>query len=143
MESQVSIFEIKTVRSGNFKEWLNCCGIELCLILIAVILLALLALGCIPLLTEWKCPFSALTGCPCFSCGMTRALTALLHGNLLEAFKFNPFSLLLVGLLFFRLYQRLSATMFKSYLDFRKPRLIWGGMAALALLYGLLRIVFR
>lgn len=139
----MAIFERKTVCYGNFKEWLNCCGIELGFILSAAVLLMLLASGNVPQLTDWQCPFLELTGWPCFSCGMTRALTALLQGNLLEAFKFNPLSWLLVGVLFFRLYQRLAATIFKSYLDFRNPQLIWGGMTALVLLCGLGRIIFR
>ena len=137
----VKIFENKTARYGNFKEWLNCCGIELSLILVAGSLLAALACGRIPFISDWQCPFLTLTGCPCFSCGMTRALEALLHGRLFEAFKLNPLSWLLAGALFFRLYQRLSETIFKSYPDFRKPRMVWGGAAALALLYGLIRII--
>lgn len=141
MESLVKIFENKTARYRNFKEWLDCCGVELCLILVAGSLMAALACGGIPFIADWHCQFLTLTGCPCFSCGMTRAMTALLHGRLLEAFKFNPLSWLLAIVVFFRLYQRLSESIFKYYPDFRKPRLIWGGALSLALLYGLLRIV--
>ena len=36
------------------------------------------------------CPFYALTGLLCPGCGATRALAALLHGNILEALRFNP-----------------------------------------------------
>ena len=36
-----------------------------------------------------KCPFHALTGLNCPGCGSTRALHALLHGDVATAFGFN------------------------------------------------------
>jgi len=36
------------------------------------------------------CPFRALTGLPCLSCGTTRAAVALLEGHPLEALSVNP-----------------------------------------------------
>lgn len=36
------------------------------------------------------CPFKLVAGYPCPSCGTTRSITALLHGNILEAFMINP-----------------------------------------------------
>ncbi len=36
------------------------------------------------------CPFRALTGIPCLSCGTTRAAEALLHGDVLRALAINP-----------------------------------------------------
>jgi hypothetical protein len=51
------------------------------------------------------CPFHALTGIPCPSCGMTRGLRCLLHGNLTAAFLFNPLGMtLLCGLAFYLIY---------------------------------------
>jgi hypothetical protein len=38
------------------------------------------------------CPLRAVTGIPCPSCGLTRALAHLEHGHLAEALKFHPFS---------------------------------------------------
>jgi hypothetical protein len=38
------------------------------------------------------CPLRAVTGIPCPSCGLTRALAHLGHGQLTEAVKFHPFS---------------------------------------------------
>lgn len=38
-----------------------------------------------------KCPFYVLTGLKCPSCGNTRAIHQLLHGNFIESFMFNPF----------------------------------------------------
>ncbi len=51
------------------------------------------------------CPLHALTGIPCPTCGMTRASTALLHGDLAGALKWNPLlSLVLAGTAFYILY---------------------------------------
>lgn len=41
------------------------------------------------------CPLRAVTGIPCPSCGLTRALAHLERGHLAEAMKFHPFSPLL------------------------------------------------
>ncbi|MCD7097921.1 DUF2752 domain-containing protein [Stenotrophomonas sp. MMGLT7] len=40
------------------------------------------------------CMFHAATGLYCPGCGMTRALHALLHGDLAQAFAFNPAAML-------------------------------------------------
>ncbi len=41
------------------------------------------------------CPVPLLTGRPCWGCGMTRALTALSHGEFALAWRGHPFSFLL------------------------------------------------
>jgi hypothetical protein len=38
-----------------------------------------------------QCTFRQVTGLDCPGCGTTRALHALLHGRVGEAFRFNPF----------------------------------------------------
>ena len=38
------------------------------------------------------CPFRALTGYPCPGCGMTRAFSAIAHGEPLSAVIYNPLS---------------------------------------------------
>jgi hypothetical protein len=38
-----------------------------------------------------QCVFRQVTGLECPGCGTTRALHALLHGRVGEAFRFNPF----------------------------------------------------
>lgn len=44
-----------------------------------------------PALTNWyKCPFHAVTGIPCMTCGMTRAFRFVIHGQFAEAFQINP-----------------------------------------------------
>jgi hypothetical protein len=40
------------------------------------------------------CPFRALTGIPCLSCGTTRAAVAVLHGDVLGALLINPLATL-------------------------------------------------
>ena len=41
------------------------------------------------------CPFRAVTGYPCPGCGMTRAFSAIAHGELWRAVVYNPLSPLL------------------------------------------------
>jgi hypothetical protein len=52
------------------------------------LLLRPLWLAVAPLLPP--CPFRALTGLPCLSCGTTRAAVAVLHGDVLGALATNP-----------------------------------------------------
>jgi Protein of unknown function (DUF2752) len=42
------------------------------------------------------CPLRSLTGVPCPFCGMTRGVTAVVHGNVAGAALFNPGSVLIV-----------------------------------------------
>lgn len=44
------------------------------------------------------CPLRAVTGIPCPMCGMTRGVTALVHGDLASAIVLNPASLVAVAL---------------------------------------------
>lgn len=62
---------------------------------------AWLALG----LPSPRCPFLAITGLPCVTCGSTRSVIALLHGDFLPALRWNPLAfVVLCGLLAFDLY---------------------------------------
>ncbi len=45
------------------------------------------------------CLVKNVTGIPCPSCGSTRAVEALIHGNIIESVLWNPFGLLLTSLL--------------------------------------------
>jgi hypothetical protein len=42
------------------------------------------------------CMFRALTGFHCVGCGLTRALHALVHGDVMRAFSMNPLAVLLL-----------------------------------------------
>ncbi len=44
------------------------------------------------------CLFRSVTNIPCPGCGMTRACLALTHGHFTEAWRYHPFSFLVVGL---------------------------------------------
>ena len=45
------------------------------------------------------CMFHALTGYWCIGCGMTRALHALAHGDVLRAFSMNPLAMVVLPLM--------------------------------------------
>jgi hypothetical protein len=52
-----------------------------------------------------RCPFLAVTGYPCLTCGATRCAIAFLHGNFSTAWLWNPLALAaLCGVVLFDLY---------------------------------------
>jgi hypothetical protein len=52
-----------------------------------------------------QCPFLAMTGWPCLTCGATRATIAFLHGNIFQALSWNPLAFFaLCGVAVFDLY---------------------------------------
>jgi len=52
-----------------------------------------------------QCPFLAMTGYPCLTCGATRCSIAFAHGYLATAFAWNPLVTIgLCGLVLFNLY---------------------------------------
>ena len=57
------------------------------------------------------CPFRLLTGFACPGCGSTRGLHALLHGDLITAFKFNPFIILALPFFLYVLLRHTNAVM--------------------------------
>lgn len=44
------------------------------------------------------CPLRTFTGIPCPFCGMSRGVTALVHGHVSAAFSFNPGAFLIVAM---------------------------------------------
>ena len=67
-----------------------------------------------------KCVFKQLTGWDCAACGNQRALHALLHGNFIEAFHYNPFSIISIPYLSLLVY----TTFFTSPLAIRWKRYV-------------------
>src|SRR5688572_25498566 len=57
------------------------------------------------------CLFRLMTGFVCPGCGSTRGLHALVHGDLLTAFKFNPFMVLALPVLLYVLIRHTNAVM--------------------------------
>jgi Protein of unknown function (DUF2752) len=44
------------------------------------------------------CPLRSTTGIPCPFCGMTRAVVAAVHGDMLKSLAFNPAGILIVAI---------------------------------------------
>lgn len=44
------------------------------------------------------CIFHEVTDVPCPGCGMTRACLSITHGNFTDAWRYHPFSFLIIGL---------------------------------------------
>jgi hypothetical protein len=90
-----------------------------------------------------RCVFLSMTGYKCPGCGSQRAIHALLHGNVIEAFKFNAFLLVAIpwiALCLFAESRRLRNP--RLYARLNAPLLIWLFLAAL-LLWWLLRNLFN
>jgi Protein of unknown function (DUF2752) len=52
-----------------------------------------------------RCPFLAVTGLPCLTCGATRSMIAFLHGDFLLALRWNPLAFVaFCGLIAFDFY---------------------------------------
>ena len=61
-----------------------------------IALLSFLVARFVPVLAfHLECPFRALTGLPCATCGMTHAFVYLAHGRLLQALSSSPLGALL------------------------------------------------
>ncbi|HTP28552.1 MAG TPA: DUF2752 domain-containing protein [Anaeromyxobacteraceae bacterium] len=64
----------------------------------AIGVLSFLAARFMPLLQlHYVCPFKALTGLPCATCGMTHAFVYLAHGKLAAAARASPLGALLAA----------------------------------------------
>jgi hypothetical protein len=62
--------------------------------------------GWLALSLPWpRCPFFAVTGLPCLTCGATRSAIAFLHGDFLSAWRWNPLAAFaFCGVIVFDLY---------------------------------------
>ena len=57
-----------------------------------------------------KCVFKTITGYDCPSCGIQRALHAILHGEIISAIKLNPFLFLILPYLLAIVYTYISTS---------------------------------
>jgi len=88
-----------------------------------------------------RCPFFALTHHYCPGCGTTRALAALLHGNVAQALHFNAAITLLAPLvLYYLLVFYWVAQRENRWASPSVPDWTWKPVLACLLLFGLLRI---
>ena len=73
-----------------------------------------------------KCLFKVLTGLDCAGCGSQRALYALLHGNLAEAWRMNALLVAFLPVLGWMLWlETVRKTRSKLYAAFYRPWVIW------------------
>ena len=78
------------------------------------------------------CVFYALTGLHCPGCGTLRAVHQLLHGNLITAFGYNPYTMLALPVIGYAFLSALLLTTYGKRLPtvFVHPALIWGLLVA-------------
>ena len=88
----------RRILPNEFNYELLCLGVSTALLVVGAVFLGL---G-----LPWiGCPFRAVTGYPCLTCGATRCAIAFFHGNLSLAWSWNPLALLaLCGVMLFDLY---------------------------------------
>jgi hypothetical protein len=107
---------------------------------LALVLLVLVRWQPVVLTMARPCPFLALTGLPCPTCGTTRAALALSHGHLAAAFAANP--LAAAALLLLLPVAVADVGLRRREMPGRAQRLLaWGAVAAAVLNWGYL--VFR
>ena len=73
------------------------------------------------------CPFRAVTGLACPGCGSTRGMHALVHGDVVAAFKFNPMLILALPFLAWAFLRFTNAAISGRRLPANqlKPKYIW------------------
>jgi Protein of unknown function (DUF2752). len=90
-----------------------------------------------------RCGFLTLTGYKCPGCGSQRAIHALLHGDVVAAFKYNALLFISVPWLALCFYAESQRTRNpRLYVRLNAPLLIWLFLA-MVLLWWLLRNIFN
>ena len=89
-----------------------------------------------------RCVFLSMTGFKCPGCGSQRAIHALLHGDVIGAFRYNAFLLIAIPWIALCLYaESRRVPNPRLYARLNSPLLIWLFLAML-LLWWLLRNIF-
>ena len=89
-----------------------------------------------------KCAFYMLTGYKCPGCGMQRMVHALLHGEVLEAFRYNSFLMVVFPLAFFLLVLEHYRNRFCRFYRWLSFSYIGIGFLVTTILWWVLRNVF-
>ena len=90
-----------------------------------------------------RCTFLELTGYKCPGCGSQRAIHALLHGDVAEAFRYNALLLIAVPWIALCLYAESHRTRNpRLYARLNAPLLIWLFLA-MVLIWWVLRNIFN
>ncbi len=90
-----------------------------------------------------RCAFLSLTGYKCPGCGTQRAIHALMHGNVVEAFKYNALLLVSIPWIALCLYGETQRTRNpRLYARINAPLLMWIFLV-LTVLWWLLRNIFN
>ncbi len=89
-----------------------------------------------------RCPFYALTHHYCPGCGATRAIAALLHGNVAGAMHFNAVVTLLVPMALWYFGKMYLTAVYENRIEWPQvPEWTWKAVLACVLLFGVARNV--
>lgn len=98
-----------------------------------------------PQICQWfpRCAILTFTGLKCPGCGSQRVFHALLHGQILQAFKYNALLVILIPYILLLIFSALFKTRCeKLYNALSSPALI-GVLMAVIILWWVLRNVFN
>ncbi len=80
------------------------------------------------------CPIKTITGLDCPGCGITRMFVALFHGNIYQAFRYNPLVFIELPIIFILL------VLYKFKKEYRKViNIIFIVLLIVTIVYGVLR----
>ena len=80
------------------------------------------------------CPIKTLTGLDCPGCGITRMFVALFHGNIYQAFRYNPLVFIELPIIFILLF------LYKYKKEYRKViNILFAMLLIVTIVYGVLR----
>ena len=80
------------------------------------------------------CPIKAITGLECPGCGITRMFVALFHGNIYQAFRYNPLVFIELPIIFILLF------LYKYKKEYRKLiNILFAMLLIVTIVYGVLR----
>ena len=80
------------------------------------------------------CPIKTITGLDCPGCGITRMFVALFHGNIYQAFRYNPLIFIELPIIF------ILIILYKLKKEYRKAiNIVFIVLLIVTIVYGILR----